>query len=56
MKNRNNAVATFVFAVAALAVTVSFAATEREYIWPDGKMPDAQAHQVGATTAEQRAP
>ena len=56
MKNRNSAAATFVFAVAALAVTVSFAATEREYIWPDGKMPDAQSHQVGATTAEQRSP
>ena len=43
-------------AVMALSITVSFAATEREYIWPDGKMPNAQPHQVGATTAEQKAP
>ena len=28
----------------------------REYIWPDGAMPDTQPHQVGATTAEQKAP
>ena len=28
----------------------------REYIWPENAMPDAQAHQVGATTAEQKAP
>ncbi|MBR4172717.1 MAG: alpha/beta hydrolase [Kiritimatiellae bacterium] len=33
----------------------AIAATEREYIWPDGKMPDAQSHQIGATTAEMRA-
>ena len=31
-------------------------ATEREYIWPDGKMPDDQPHQIGATTAEVKAP
>ena len=28
----------------------------REYIWPDGAMPDAQPQQVAATTAEQKAP
>lgn len=27
----------------------------REYIWPDGKMPDAQPHQVAATAEEVRA-
>ena len=32
---------------------VAFAAfAEREYIWPDGKMPDAQDHQIGAMTNE----
>ena len=25
---------------------------EREYIWPEGKMPDVQAHQIAAKTAE----
>ena len=25
---------------------------EREYIWPEGRMPDAQAHQIAAKTAE----
>ena len=42
-------------AIAASALT-TFAATEREYIWPKGMMPDAQPHQVGATTAEMKAP
>ena len=55
MRSKNK-VAAFASAFAAFAVMVSFAATEREYIWPDGKMPDAQPHQVGATTAEQKAP
>ena len=40
----------------ALAGWTAFAATEREYIWPDGKMPDAQPHQIGATTVEVKAP
>jgi len=32
---------------------VAFAAfAEREFIWPDGKMPDAQDHQIGAMTNE----
>ena len=32
---------------------VAFAAfAEREFIWPDGKMPDAQGHQIGAMTNE----
>lgn len=48
-----------VFNVTMLAAVVScaaFAATEREYIWPDGKMPDAQPHQIAATTAETKLP
>ena len=40
----------------ALAGWTAFAATEREYIWPEGKMPDAQPHQIGATTVEVKAP
>ena len=34
----------------AFVVWTAFAATEREYIWPDGKMPDAQPHQIAAMT------
>lgn len=48
-----------VFNVTMLAAVIScaaFAATEREYIWPDGKMPDAQPHQIAATTAETKLP
>ena len=40
----------------AFAAMTAFAATEREYIWPEGQMPDAQPHQIGATTVETRAP
>ena len=29
---------------------------EREYIWPDGKMPDVQPHQIAAKTAETKQP
>ena len=47
----------FGFLVAAVfAATAALAATEREYLWPDGRMPDAQPHQIGATTAEVKAP
>ena len=28
----------------------------REYIWPDGKMPDVQPHQIAAKTGEAKAP
>ena len=36
-----------------LAAAVVFSAfAEREYIWPDGKMPDAQDHQIAAMTTE----
>ena len=56
MKKTNDSVRWLVGAVMALSITISFAATEREYIWPDGKMPNAQPHQIGATTAEAKAP
>lgn len=42
--------------LAAIFSCAAIAATEREYIWPDGKMPDAQPHQIGATTAETKLP
>ena len=29
---------------------------EKTYLWPEGKMPDAQGHQIAATVAETRAP
>ena len=29
---------------------------EREYIWPDGKMPDVQPHQIAAKTGEKSSP
>ncbi|MGN0846682.1 MAG: alpha/beta hydrolase [Kiritimatiellia bacterium] len=29
---------------------------ERQYIWPEGKMPHAQAHQIAATTGEAQRP
>ena len=29
---------------------------EREYIWPEGKMPDVQPHQIAAKTAERKMP
>ena len=56
MKNAINSVKLVVCAAVALTIAASYAAVEREYIWPEGKMPDAQPHQVGATTAEQKAP
>ena len=38
------------------AMSGAFAATERMYIWPEGKMPSVQAHQIAATTAEVKTP
>lgn len=35
-----------------LLLCVLTSAKEREYIWPKGKMPDAQEHQIGAMTDE----
>ena len=49
-------VAHFCCTAFAFAAMTAFAATEREYIWPEGQMPDAQPHQIGATTAEVKAP
>lgn len=56
---------TFLFA-AAFAVAVAEASfgplnpsakpCEREYIWPEGRMPNVQAHQIAAKTGEARAP
>jgi len=37
------------FALAALAA-VALCAAEKEYIWPEGAMPDAQPHQIAAMT------
>lgn len=46
------------FLSAALAVFATLAAYagERVKIWPEGTMPDAQPHQIGAMTDEARAP
>ena len=37
-------------------LTPSAAPCEREYIWPEGKMPDMQAHQIAAKTEETKVP
>ena len=37
-------------------LTPSAKPCEREYIWPDGKMPDAQPHQIAAKTGEVKTP
>ena len=37
-------------------LTPSAAPYEREYIWPEGKMPDVQPHQIAAKTGESQAP
>ena len=36
--------------------TINAFAWEREYIWPNGKMPDSQAQQVATMTDEQYLP
>ena len=38
------------FGIVCAAIFAAFA--EREYIWPEGKMPDAQGHQIAAMTNE----
>ena len=38
-----------------LLVSLQLGAWEREYIWPFGKMPDAQPHQIAAMTDVSRA-
>ena len=37
-------------------LTPSAVPYEREYIWPEGKMPDVQPHQIAAKTGETKAP
>jgi len=37
-------------------LTPSAVPNEREYIWPEGKMPDVQPHQIAAKTAEKKMP
>ena len=37
-------------------LTPSAAPYEREYIWPEGKMPDVQPHQIAAKTGETKSP
>lgn len=39
----------------ALTIAVSLYATEREYLWPKDRMPDAQDHQIAAMTDISRA-
>ncbi|MCQ2149770.1 MAG: alpha-L-fucosidase [Bacteroidales bacterium] len=39
-----------------LPLSLMLAAQERETIWPEGRMPDAQAHQIAAMTDEAGAP
>ena len=40
------------FLLLTLFVSLSLSAWERETIWPKGKMPDAQSHQIAAMTDE----
>ena len=56
MKSNAMAAAVITVAFALFASFATIAATEREYIWPEGKMPNVQSHQIGATTAEAKAP
>jgi hypothetical protein len=35
-------------------LTPSAAPCEREFIWPEGKMPNVQPHQIAAKTAEKK--
>jgi len=42
--------------ILAIFVSISSFAWERETIWPKGKMPDTQEHQIAAMTDESKAP
>ena len=53
---RNIPVRLFACVAVALTSFAGWSAVEREYIWPDGKMPSLQSHQIAATTAEVKAP
>ncbi|MBO5563792.1 MAG: alpha/beta hydrolase, partial [Bacteroidales bacterium] len=39
-----------------VSISLSLAAQERVAVWPKGKMPDAQAHQIAAMTDEAERP
>lgn len=39
-----------------LSCVCAFAAPQRELVWPKGKMPDAQEHQIAAMTNESSPP
>ena len=41
-----------VFTLLFLLGSLSLTAQQREYLWPEGRMPDAQPHQIAAMTAE----
>ena len=41
-----------VFGLLLLSVSLSLAAQERIPVWPKGKMPDPQGHQIAAMTDE----
>ena len=45
-----------VFLLLSLFLSLSLAAWERESVWPKGKMPDSQSHQIAAMTDEVKAP
>ena len=49
-------VAGFCHAASFGPLTPSAKPCEREYIWPEGKMPDAQPHQIAAKTGEKKMP
>ena len=44
-----------VFVLLGLFVSLSLGAWEREAVWPEGKMPDRQGHQIAAMTNEVKA-
>ena len=61
--NMKKLIVTGIATAAAIELWASFgplspsaAPYEREYIWSEGRMPDVQAHQIAAKTAETKAP
>ena len=44
------------FLLLSLFLSLSLSAWERESVWPKGKMPDSQSHQIAAMTDEVKAP
>ena len=45
----------FTLLFAAAGIAGAALAGEHIYLWPDGKMPDAQPHQIAASTEDTRA-